>query len=341
MDLSRLRSLTVFGDWRSFFISSNANMRLLRVLDLEDTSGVRDGDIEKIGIHLPRLKFLSLRGCREVTRLPNSLGDMRQLQTLDIKNTSIVIIPPAIIKLQKLQYIRAGNTIPSARQQDDGSDATSTSLSPAKQQQEEKTPAVRDVVHTTTSWSSIAGDLMVSCRYKLHQKCRRLYGDGDDNAHGVKVPVAGIHKLTALHTLGVVNVTRSGKTLLKELKKLTQLRKLRVSGINGKNWLDLCFVISGHPHLESLSVQLDDEQDQCSLVFCFFADKAVELIGCSPWRPDAVMSTTGRGRYSVLRIFMGRRGRTGHRATCGALPTTGPYLRLNRFQGWQAVKQKR
>ncbi|RLN05315.1 hypothetical protein C2845_PM13G17730 [Panicum miliaceum] len=63
--------------------------------------------------------------------------------------------------------------------------------------------------------------------------------------------------------------------------------------------------------------------------------------GCSPWRPDAVMSTTGRGRYSVLRIFMGRRGRTGHRATCGALPTAGPYLRLNRFQGWQAVKQKR
>ncbi|KAI3482168.1 hypothetical protein L1887_55199 [Cichorium endivia] len=49
--------------------------------------------------------------------------------------------------------------------------------------------------------------------------------------------------------------------------------------------------------------------------------------GCSPWRPDAVMSTTGRGRHSVLRIFKGRRGRTGHRATCGAL--AGPYLRLS------------
>ncbi|KAI3671129.1 hypothetical protein L2E82_53666 [Cichorium intybus] len=48
--------------------------------------------------------------------------------------------------------------------------------------------------------------------------------------------------------------------------------------------------------------------------------------GCSPWRPDAVMSTTGRGRHSVLRIFKGRRGRTGHRATCGALPAAGPYL---------------
>ncbi|KAK8547775.1 hypothetical protein V6N13_027388 [Hibiscus sabdariffa] len=53
--------------------------------------------------------------------------------------------------------------------------------------------------------------------------------------------------------------------------------------------------------------------------------------GCSPWRPDAVMSTTGRGRHSVLRIFKGRWGRTGHHATCGALPAAGPYLRLSRF----------
>ncbi|KAK9270358.1 hypothetical protein L1049_025937 [Liquidambar formosana] len=63
--------------------------------------------------------------------------------------------------------------------------------------------------------------------------------------------------------------------------------------------------------------------------------------GCSPWRPDAVMSTTGRGRHSVLRIFKGHRGRTGHHATCGALPAAGPYLQLSRFQGGQAVKQKR
>ncbi|TXG46515.1 hypothetical protein EZV62_027984 [Acer yangbiense] len=63
--------------------------------------------------------------------------------------------------------------------------------------------------------------------------------------------------------------------------------------------------------------------------------------GCSPWRPDAVMSTTGRGWHSVLWVFKGRRGRTGHHATCGALPAAGPYLRLSRFQGGQAVKQKR
>ncbi|CAN6973658.1 unnamed protein product [Brassica rapa subsp. trilocularis] len=59
--------------------------------------------------------------------------------------------------------------------------------------------------------------------------------------------------------------------------------------------------------------------------------------GCSPWRPDAVMSTPGRERHSVLRIFKGRRESTGHHATCGALPAAGPYLRLSRFQGFEAT----
>ncbi|PHT25750.1 hypothetical protein CQW23_34627 [Capsicum baccatum] len=63
--------------------------------------------------------------------------------------------------------------------------------------------------------------------------------------------------------------------------------------------------------------------------------------GCSTWRPDAVMSMTGCGWHSVLRIFKGRWKCTGHHATCGALPAAGPYLRLSQFQGGQAVKQKR
>ncbi|PHT26213.1 Protein TAR1 [Capsicum baccatum] len=62
--------------------------------------------------------------------------------------------------------------------------------------------------------------------------------------------------------------------------------------------------------------------------------------GCSPWRPDAFMSTTGCGRHSVLQIFKGRREHTGHHATCGALPATGPYLRQSRFQGGRLLYRK-
>ncbi|PHT25638.1 hypothetical protein CQW23_34739 [Capsicum baccatum] len=78
-----------------------------------------------------------------------------------------------------------------------------------------------------------------------------------------------------------------------------------------------------------------------SILPTFLAYIVPSTRGCSPWGPDAVMSTTGRGRHSVLQIFKGRRERTGHHATCGALPAAGPYLRLSRFQGGQAVKQKR
>ncbi|PHT29175.1 hypothetical protein CQW23_31237 [Capsicum baccatum] len=51
--------------------------------------------------------------------------------------------------------------------------------------------------------------------------------------------------------------------------------------------------------------------------------------GYSPWRPDAVMTTTERGWHLVLQILKGRRERIGHHATCGALPAAGPYLRLS------------
>ncbi|CAN6967665.1 unnamed protein product [Brassica rapa subsp. trilocularis] len=63
--------------------------------------------------------------------------------------------------------------------------------------------------------------------------------------------------------------------------------------------------------------------------------------GCSPWRPDAVMSTTGRERHSVLRIFKGRRECTGHHATCGALPAAGPYLRLSHVSDERFARQYR
>ena len=58
LDLSHVRSLTVFGEWRSFFISDN--MRFLRVHELEDTSGLRNHHLDIIGQqHHPQVPFCS------------------------------------------------------------------------------------------------------------------------------------------------------------------------------------------------------------------------------------------------------------------------------------------
>ncbi|KAE8800828.1 putative disease resistance protein RGA4 [Hordeum vulgare] len=59
VDLSRVRSLTVLGKWKPFFISDK--MRLVRVLDLEGTSGLVDHHLRHIG-KLVHLRYLSLKG---------------------------------------------------------------------------------------------------------------------------------------------------------------------------------------------------------------------------------------------------------------------------------------
>ncbi|KAM0839159.1 hypothetical protein ACQ4PT_060503 [Festuca glaucescens] len=211
MDFSRLRSLTVFGKWKQFFVSES--MKLLRVLDLEDASDIEDADLRQMLKQLRRLKFLSLRGCNKIHCLPSSLGYLSQLQTLDIRHTSIVKLPANITKLQKLQYIRAGT-------------------------------------------SHLAEESYTPC-LSVSELC------GRHHLVGVMAP-ARIGKLTALHTIGVVNIGASrGEAILKELKDLTQLRKLGVSGINKKNSKKFSATISDHVHLESLSVQLDKDSQVC------------------------------------------------------------------------------
>uniref|UniRef100_A0ACD5Z454 Uncharacterized protein n=1 Tax=Avena sativa TaxID=4498 RepID=A0ACD5Z454_AVESA len=106
VDLSRIRSLTVFGKWRPFYIS--AKMRFLRVLDLEGTKGLAGHHLEHIGEHL-HLRYLSLRGCDGMYYIPDSVGCLKQLETLDIKYTGIMRLPKTITKLTKLCYLKAGN----------------------------------------------------------------------------------------------------------------------------------------------------------------------------------------------------------------------------------------
>ncbi|KAF8700229.1 hypothetical protein HU200_034609 [Digitaria exilis] len=231
IDLSLLRSLTVFGKWESFIISNK--MKMLRVLDLDDvTSGVTNGDVEKMVKQLPRLKFLSLRKCKQITRLPDSLGDLKQLQTLDIRETSVIKLPNSIIKLEKLQYIYAGTA-----KHDQSTEGA-------------ENPSAVAVAPLRRSCAALGSCLSKS---RIHRPC--------GSYSGVKVP-RGIRKLSGLHTLGVVSIHSAGEDgILEDLKTLTQLHKLEVSDINRKNSEKFFSYISRLVHLESLSLQMQGNPD--------------------------------------------------------------------------------
>ncbi|TKW01591.1 hypothetical protein SEVIR_8G191200v4 [Setaria viridis] len=221
LDFSRLRSLTLFRTFLPWYVSDR--MRLLRVLDLENAVGVCNSDFEATGKLLPRLKFLSLRGQRRVSRLPDFVGELMQLQTLDIRDTSIVALPPCITRLQKLQYIRAGTTI--AFTQDD-------SLSAG----EHSTPLSR--------------------RSRLLARFSRRGPDGSCR-NGVEVP-RGIERLKALRTLGAIDVNTAGDATVADARWLfRQLKKLEVSGINRKTGALFFGNLFLAQHLESLSMQFE------------------------------------------------------------------------------------
>lgn len=231
LDLSHVRSLTVFGEWRSFFITDT--MKFVRVLDLEDASGLTNHHLNQI-CQLVHLKYLSLRGCKDIFEMPQSLGNLTQLHTMDIRGTNILQLPSAFNKLRKLQQLHAA----------------------AWFKDEHKVGPSRPNEIVMNNLERRQNKLKLSFSYK-----KNFNFLGRQASRVVQVP-SGIGKLNALRTLGYVRFGQGkGIASVKELKELTQLRKLELHGVDRTNCRDFWSAIAGHSYLKSLSVNRDCEAD--------------------------------------------------------------------------------
>ncbi|CAL5000829.1 unnamed protein product [Urochloa decumbens] len=252
VDLSCIRSLTVSGEYKPFFVSKK--MRLLRVLDLEDTYGLRDRDLTSIS-KLYHLRYLSLRGSEGIFHLPDAIGNLLNLETLDVRGTMVTKLPSTIVKLQKLKYLRSGIV---ACNEDE-----SCTIAP------EALRYYCSMVSKVSFGKETIYEGMEELDLKILVPLISLVANvwlRNLDPHGVEVP-RGIGKLRALHTLGVVNVAR-GNNVLKEIEKLTQLRKLGITGINKNNCNGLKSIIS-NSHLQSLSMRAEGDD---GLVGCLDMD---------------------------------------------------------------------
>ncbi|RLM69110.1 Pi-b protein [Panicum miliaceum] len=241
VDMSQIRSLSVFGLCRPFFISEK--MRFLRMLDLEGTEGVGCHHLDHIG-KLLLLKYLSVRGCFGIHLLPNSVGNLRQLQTLYIRDTYIMALPKTISKLRKLRYIHAGV-------KSDIAASESTSLR-------------NRCLMLFHAWQRLCSSSCAPCLVNFYGLSGR---DACTLACSVKFPAImkdhtsgammprGIGKLKELHTLREVFVG-TGNIVLQDIKMLSGLRKLGIAGINNRNnGPAFRSAISNLHRLESLTVR--------------------------------------------------------------------------------------
>ncbi|KAL6644447.1 hypothetical protein ACP70R_016055 [Stipagrostis hirtigluma subsp. patula] len=247
VDMSRVRSLTVFGKWRSFFVSHK--MRMLHVLDLEGVSGLVDHHLEHIG-RLLHLKYISLRGCNGIYHLPDSWANLCQLETLDLKGTNIHRLPKTIMKLKKLQYLYCGDNWPicvfkSKRLPTNLKELCMACCAPNFLKDVELLQGDPNRQDVCAFWRHVIFPTLASSQWK---------------PIGVVLP-RGVKKLKALHTLGKLNIARN-KAVLQDIKSLTQFRKLAVTGFNKRNCQELCSTLDSLSCLQSLSVRSwEDDTD--------------------------------------------------------------------------------
>jgi hypothetical protein len=104
--LFKVRSLDVFG--RAELMPALSRFRVLRVLQIEDCSDMDKTCLKDLGnLHL--LKFQRLNGLK-VSDLPESIGKLESLETLDIRGAnplSVMLLPVSFGKLGKLVRLLA------------------------------------------------------------------------------------------------------------------------------------------------------------------------------------------------------------------------------------------
>lgn len=109
-NLPNVRSLTILGSTateRPLATISFTDMTLLRVLDLQGCRWLSKQDLRDIcRLHL--LRYLSLRGTTIPAQLPNKIGELKALVTLDVRQTSVRFLPRSITRLQNLNHLLAG-----------------------------------------------------------------------------------------------------------------------------------------------------------------------------------------------------------------------------------------
>ncbi|XP_062191683.1 disease resistance protein RGA5-like isoform X2 [Phragmites australis] len=103
--LSNVRSFTIFGYTMQSSLSAFTS---LRVLDLGDCEDMKDHHLVNIEMMF-HLKYLRL-GSKLITKLPEKIGELQYLQTLDVRGTRIEELPPTITKLQRLTHLYVGWT---------------------------------------------------------------------------------------------------------------------------------------------------------------------------------------------------------------------------------------
>lgn len=97
-DSKVMKGKAVLGDTEGIPVLST--FKFLRVLDLEDNGNLRSHHLKGIG-GLVLLRYLGLRGAA-IHELPDEIGKLEHLETLDVRHTNLRNLPASIVGLERM-----------------------------------------------------------------------------------------------------------------------------------------------------------------------------------------------------------------------------------------------
>ncbi|XP_047071367.1 disease resistance protein Pik-2-like [Lolium rigidum] len=110
MNLSQVRSLTVFGSQNRRLPFHSFNNGIIQVLDLEGWKGLEQTHLNDI-CKMVVLKYLSLRRT-DIYEIPSKIEKLQYLETLDIRETNVGVLPKSFGQLKFLRSMLGGSKSP-------------------------------------------------------------------------------------------------------------------------------------------------------------------------------------------------------------------------------------
>jgi len=245
LDWSSVRSISVFGDrpMEPAFSFCSPQLRMLRVLDLEDVKfRLTQKDVKNIGL-LHHMKYLNIAGGSYNFALLRSIGKLRCLQTLDMREANIAALTTAITELRNLRSLRCSKRL----------DYGCFNLIDNPKGCLTIMMCFPMIFRTLVNFSDRANLIA-----EVRMNCSTCWSD----TKGVKVPT-GINYFKNLQILEVVDIKGTSKKVIEELGELSQLRKLSVTskGATENKYKVFCAAIEKLPALQSLSVDAEGSSD--------------------------------------------------------------------------------
>uniref|UniRef100_A0A0D9WPD9 NB-ARC domain-containing protein n=1 Tax=Leersia perrieri TaxID=77586 RepID=A0A0D9WPD9_9ORYZ len=241
LDLTRVRSFTLFKEPLDPIASlCSSKFKMLRVLDLSNAGyEVEQQDIDGI-LLLSHLKYVHFPKGSNIYAIPRSIENIQGLLTLDIMGSMITSLPSEIVKLQSLRSLRCT-----------------------------KGPIYNlDISEPWTCCCEAIGLplILILLRSRAIPDLHRAFCSCWSESSGVGVP-KGLGRLKELQTLEAVDIKLTSRKAIKDLRELTQLRKLVVTGegASKKKCTTFCTALKKLTSLSSLCVTADQNRGSESL----------------------------------------------------------------------------